>query len=364
MAECVISRATVIPEEVLNPINPVQGYCIYVAKVQDSSGKPIANLNVQCKDGSQTFNYATNEKGKVRFSTNSGSVNIYINNVLSNGVILVDQDRINANKQAAPVGTVINANFKLNYVNNTIIKTNNVFQFRDTSLVDMWLCGGGGGGGSALKYDDSTYGNQHTYGGGGGGGAIRSFNNILVTVGEKYPAYAGGGGSAGKYIDDYNSGSNGSSGGTTSFLNKSAIGGGGGRYATESYEFKINASHGGTYVGRAGKGGEGTGGDGSGSIPNTTNSRGLAEYKKATNSSFLSIGGGGGASGYDRYNIRSESEVTLYKPYGSFHWESKSNSNRYTHNAGYGGGGAGGNGNGLDNQVDEFYVILNYAKRM
>lgn len=236
MGEALLSRSTTIPEEVLDPIYPTPGICSILLTVKDSLNYPAVNMMVNCKDGPSWYNYITNEKGQVLFSTNSGSANISIINKLANGAIVLDQKEMSIDI-AAPTSTVIRNTVTLTgYADSEEINfttpgsdyhvpyfiNGGQYTFLVSSKIDLFLGGGGGGGGASGR---STTGGT---GGGAGGAILRT--NVPVNKGEVYTGYLGSGGAAGRQNYDFTVNEPAGSGGTTSFMSYSAAGGAGGTY--------------------------------------------------------------------------------------------------------------------------------------
>ena len=234
MGEALISRSTTIPDEILNPIDPVAGYCVLVVKVKDADNRPITNLKITCNAAGQLLNYVTNERGATLFTINSGTANVFLNNYLNNGVRVCDYNSRWENDIAAPIGTVQNKNFILDKstFGRIISNSNCTFISANNVILNMSGGGGGGGGGSGWgRYGQAT----------GGAGGRGYTNNISVEINKNYVyrAIVGAGGAAGGGLgwgsgvsdDEVGSpliGRTGNSGGTTSFINISAAGGGGG----------------------------------------------------------------------------------------------------------------------------------------
>ena len=80
MAEAIMVRSTVIPDEVLHPIYPLDGYHKILVTYRTDKGGVVQGYNISCNDGSSTYTYSTNEQGQVLFTCNSGAANIFINN--------------------------------------------------------------------------------------------------------------------------------------------------------------------------------------------------------------------------------------------------------------------------------------------
>ena len=194
MGEALISRATVIPEELLDPIYPVAGACVLSVKIVDSLNNPIENVPVTCKDGSYSYTYNTNNKGMTRFTTNSGQPSIFLNNNLSNSARILDHSSYWYNNIEGPIGSVVNKTFNMPYLSGLSISggigsgteiNKNIFYgiFLATNYVSGNLRGGGGGGGGGIgAWLYSQHGNEigGANGGNGGRGNQVIFNNIPV----------------------------------------------------------------------------------------------------------------------------------------------------------------------------------------
>lgn len=348
MGEAIISRATLIPDEVLNPINPVPGYCVLVLTVKDSSGEIVPNASIKCTDGSASYTYNTNEKGKVRFTTNSGQVNILMYNKLTNNIYMADQANTYINSIEAPIGLVQNIEAKYNRLNSTIMfypSSNGKYKFMDTDYVTMDIAsGGGGGGGCGYCWADNPDGGPSYIGfgcggGGGGGGIIRSINaDVLKT--EIYPLFVSSGGIGGSGIrNNYGgaaSGSNGGSAGVSSFLNYSVNGGGGGGGGYGDY-YGDN---------RPGKAGTSPSGGGKGGIGRSSYNRANSGRVNGTNGSKGNNNYGGGGAGGGGNGGGSSAGYTYYEfggnP-GGGGWKYTGSSYTYSMDGSTGGGGAGGN---------------------
>lgn len=266
MGEALISRSTTIPEEILNPINPVNGYCVMVIKVKDYDNRPISGLKVTCTAGSQNLTYNTNEKGAVMFTINNGIANVFLNNYLNNNTRICDYGTRWENNVEAPVGTVQNINYQLTRLNNTnlIYWDNYNYIFWSAKAVNLQLSGSGGGAGGGLLIKSSSglriY--HEKFGGTGGRGYLNSQNNVSVLKGTEYQLSIGNAGSGAvssevrddswySYMGTYNA-PNGASGGTSYFLGYSANGGKGGGGA-----YTISGT---SYAGISGAGGSGASG--------------------------------------------------------------------------------------------------------
>ena len=256
-----MSRSTLIPDEVLNPINPVNGYCVLVVRVKDFNNNPINGLRITCDAGGNSYTYNTNEKGATLFTINSLSANIFLNNYLNNGVRICDYSYAWKNNIEAPIGTVQNLNYQLSRLTRTTLYPNDDgrYIFRDANSVNINISGGGGGGGGGV-YIYGMYIDQYANGGNGGNGYNKIVNNIRVSKDTSYGAYIGSGGRGGmtdKAQQDYAwilydcRGGTGGTGGSTSFLGYSAAGGTGGTgaYGIEG-EYDV-------YPGNNGTGGSG-----------------------------------------------------------------------------------------------------------
>lgn len=243
MGECIISRAAMIPEEILNPITPIPGSCILNYKVVDSDNHPISGMPVTCVDGNYTYKYNTNEKGIVRFTTNSGQCNITFSNTLNNGVLVLDHATLISNMEEAPVGSVVNKTFSLNYVSSVDLKNSGKAIFLSTNFININLAGGGGGGGGAVNgmmWDgDGDWHYVYANGGAGGTGAGNKVNDISVAKNQIYNFAYGSAGRGGSYAtadDRAVWAGGGTSGGTSYFGSYSAVGGGGGGAAYTVFE--------------------------------------------------------------------------------------------------------------------------------
>lgn len=258
MGEALISRSTLIPDEVLNPIYPTTGYCTLVVTVLDRENKPFPNIMTQCNANGTLLNYSTNDKGKVKFVINSGIANISIlNRINDNGqeCLLGDYLNIIHRNIAAPIGDVVNINLQANtsrpsWLNIDIWYDNVIFW--DAKRVDGILQGAGGGGGGATWI--APYLDAYAMGGNGGNGYKIEFNNFHVDRFNKYKAYTGYGGfggtaCSGNYLEyKAHKANNGSTGATTRFANYSAPGGAGGQggivQLTQSERICTNGSDG------------------------------------------------------------------------------------------------------------------------
>ena len=273
MGEAILTRTTTIPDEILNPINPVPGACILNFKVVDSDNKPVGGMPVTCKDGSLTYTYNTNDTGIVRFTTNSGQCNLTFSNTLNNKVRVLDHALHTHNMYEAPVGTVVNDTIKLNYLSSATIdsgQSGNAI-FLTSKFADLNLGAGGGGGGGAVNGQlrwgsDEGWESVHLSGGGGGRGQGTHHNNIAVEINHVYSYYSGKGGKGGSWAmsTEYatTSGGTGGTGGSSYFGSYSCIGGGGGTGGKARWESwnasKQNGSPGASYTGGGYGGSAGT----------------------------------------------------------------------------------------------------------
>ena len=187
-------------------------YCSILATVKDSSGKPISNIPVNCRDGSRWYNYTTNDLGMVLFLCNSGSANITTyNRSVVGGYYIFDQIAPATVNVDAVVGTKQQVNLNFNYRGGTIFIENNMsgnWKFFCTNNVFVQMVGAGGGG---------------SYNCGGGGGAYNEAN-ISIDKNTLYPPFIVGRRAA--YSN--NRYKNGNTGGTTSAMGIYAVGGTGG----------------------------------------------------------------------------------------------------------------------------------------
>lgn len=328
MGEAFITRQTKIPEEVLNPIYPVEGRHVIVATVKTDLGTIMQNYPVSCKDGSNTYTYKTNESGQVKFSCASGAANIFINNIVD-GKQYVDFKSAWKNIDA-PVGGTSRVNIAINRQTEftEFLSNSNFTVIENRNISSIIVVGGGGGGSSGITYEysgDSDY--WWWAGAGGGGGYFNWYNNPSVQLirNNIYQFQTGIGGAAGG-MD-----TNGSTGGTSVIknMNMSAIGGGGGTcYAGSRW---TNYSIGGT-------GGTGNGGYG-GKV-----SRPYSDTIPGNNgesSPLAFAGGGGGAGGYG-YNPGGGYGGTPYGGTGGIYSTGKSDPKRDSTAGTRGGGGGGG----------------------
>ena len=328
MGEAVITRQTKIPEEVLNPIYPVEGRHVIVATVKTDLGTIMQNYPVSCEDGSNSYTYKTNESGQVKFSCASGAANIFINNIVD-GKQYVDFKSAWKNIDA-PVGGTSRVNIAISRQTEftEFLSNSNFTVIEDRAISSIIIVGGGGGGSSGITYDysgDSDY--WWWAGAGGGGGYFNWYNNPSVQLirNNIYQFQTGIGGAAGG-MD-----TNGSTGGTSVIknMNMSAIGGGGGTcYAGSRW---TNYSIGGT-------GGTGNGGYG-GKV-----SRPYSDTIPGNNgepSPLAFAGGGGGAGGYG-YNPGGGYGGTPYGGTGGIYSPRTSDPKRNSTSGTRGGGGGGG----------------------
>ena len=298
MGEALISRASSFSADDI--VVPIPGYHQIIATLLSNSGTPMQNMSLNCLDGSVWYNYTTNERGKVKFVTNSGSANISFSNVFPNGARCIDLESAIVNIDA-PVGSVTNLNIQLNKVSQVRYNagSNGSYVFLDTNHINLELgAGGGGGGGGWRRY--SSYDNVTDTGGGGGGGEYKVLNNLLVNIGQSYPMYIGYGGSGGGAgATNGHFGGSGGTGGTTSFLGYSVVGGtggGGGGSGKPNYSGPC-----GNYGVGANSGYFGNGAGYSQSAYTFVSNYNNSGTRTGFNSN-VSIWGGGGASGSDYYD--------------------------------------------------------------
>lgn len=204
MGEAMIARGNTSRKNPLDDVNVVAGYCSLLVRALDSTGKPIANLPVWCKDGNRNYNYNTNAGGYCIFQCNSGAANITAQNFsILDGYSILDQSPVSANYDA-PVGTKNIIEIKLNPINTnlTIAGTVNA-KFLAHDKLNRVVTIGGGASGLANRC-------------GGGGGAFNEALNVAIDRTIIYNIFIGAG--AG-----WNT--NGAAGGTTSAFGISSVGG-------------------------------------------------------------------------------------------------------------------------------------------
>lgn len=338
MAEAIITRSTLIPEDVLNPIYPVEGRHVILATLRTDKGSIVQDYEINCTDGSAVYNYKTDMNGQVKFSCNSGSANIYVSNVF-NGVQYIDFPCFWTNV-SAPVGDTSRLNINLPQQKFTEFITNKNFKVMENRTAsDIILVGGGGGGGSGY-YDGDVYG----FGGGGGGGCINVYTdeafNTKFIKNNIYRFYVGSGGSGG-YTRNIVSRNNGNSGGTSYIenMNMSASGGSGGKYSVFGNYTKYGLNNG--YYGAGGIGELGNGGIGMWSRDSydCTHEASIGE-----DSSVNFAGGGGGGGARYTSNTSNIYKTDGGKPYGGKGalFTSRINWSTYSASSGSRGGGGGG----------------------
>ena len=268
MAEAIVSRYTHIPEDVMDPIPVTPSTHGIKVTLKDPEGMAMVDWPINCKDGSNWYNYKTNEKGQTIFSITSGAANISINNYNGQYQIL-DFNAKNINVDA-PIGMTTRLNVQLDHGANFYdFERSKLFEFRYQRTGNIAIVGGGGGGGGGDS-TGSDDGSIETLGAGGGAGYMNTYNDQALSGQYNFIVGAGGaGGQRGNY---------GGAGGTSYIVNTSyrANGGGGGE---------------GGWTGRfsGGKGGLGNGGNG-------------GEYDTNYNGgkSPVNFAGGGGAGGSSR----------------------------------------------------------------
>ena len=301
MAEAIVSRYTRLPEDVIDPIPVTPSTHGIKVTLKDPEGKAMVDWPINCKDGSNWYNYKTNEKGQTIFSITSGAANISINNYNGQYQIL-DMSSKNINVDA-PIGMTTRLNVQLDrgpvFHEFTSSK---LFELRYERNTNITIVGGGGGGARGESSQDEDHDWSYYYGGGGGAGYMNNYTKNMKGV---YNFVVGDGGAGGKRDSGGGLiyGDAGNSGGTSYIVNTDirANGGGGG------------VLQGG---GRA-KGGLGDGG----SSDHQSGSNG-------GNSPVSFAGGGGGSTGYNGGS-----------PYGGN--GSKDNGSGSSGSRGSGGGGGG-----------------------
>lgn len=234
MGESILTRASGTAGTIV-PVIP--GYHVVLVTLKDSTGTPIPGMRVNCKDGTQYFDYLTNEKGKTMFSTNSGSINLYAPTVFPNNTIIIDHKPVYKNMIDCPVGLSSSIELKMQGYNdgeNIVFSQSGTLKssqppyfvqnanyiFLSTSRVDLGVGGGGGGGGSGGYWDNDAYG-------GGSGGELRTQYGIGISKGYIYSGWLGDGGFGG-WMPSMEVQYTGQSGDSSTFLGLSAIGGSGG----------------------------------------------------------------------------------------------------------------------------------------
>lgn len=220
MGECIITRAAGEAEAAL-PISP--GYHTIGVTLKGPDGKAMVNWPIICNDGTQSYNYKTNEKGQTIFMVNSGAGNIFVNNSID-GYLIKDMDSPGWTNIDAPVGlsTRVNINFNFNGTSFFEFTSNTSFGFYYAKNISNLILVGGGGGGGWSYGSSSSY---SEYAGGGGAGYLNQYNDIYFDSNSRFKFIAGSGGIGG----DENS-ANGGSGGTSYIVGTSysAVGGSGG----------------------------------------------------------------------------------------------------------------------------------------
>lgn len=204
MGEAMIARGSTSRKNPLDDVNVVAGYCSLLVRAVDSTGKPIANLPVWCKDGTRNYNYNTNAGGYCIFQCNSGAANITAQNFsLMDKYNILDQSPVSANYDA-PVGTKNMIEMKLKPINSniTVAGTLNA-KFLAHNKLNRVVTIGGGASGLLNRC-------------GGGGGAFNEVLNVAIDRTVVYNIFIGAG--AGRNT-------NGASGGTTTAFGISSVGG-------------------------------------------------------------------------------------------------------------------------------------------
>lgn len=297
MAEAVLTRSTTIPEEVLNPIYPVNGYHVILVTVRTNERSIVQGYPVRCTDGLTNYDYYTNDKGQVKFSCNSGSANIFINNIC-NGITYIDFHPSWTNV-GAPIGDVSRINIVLNNQPiSELLSSCSFSTIEDRTINTVYIVGGGGGGGSGGEYDVSDGSWKGCGGGGGGAGYMNNYYNKKFIRNNTYKFISGAGGHGGYAPVDYSLGNNGNSGGTSYIenMNISAIGGQGGKHYIGS---KLTNAKGGL-------------GNGSIATPAEMRDQDSNKFNNGANSPVTFAGGGGGSG------VRSRNGITTIggTPYG------------------------------------------------
>lgn len=321
MAEAIVSRYTRLPEDVIDPIPVTPSTHGIKVTLKDPEGMAMVDWPINCKDGSNWYNYKTNDKGQTIFSITSGAANISINNY-NGSYQLLDFNAKNINVDA-PIGMTTRLNVQLDQGANFYEFTRSkLFGFRYQRTGNIVIVGGGGGGGAGGitgSDDDDIY----AVGAGGGAGYLSTYNDQSLSG--LYNFIVGTGGAGGRRE------SSGSSGGTSYIVNTSysANGGAGGEggwtgrfnggkgglgKGGDGGEYATNYNGGNSSVNFAGGGGaggssSGKGGSPYGANPNTSGQQGLSGSRGGggSGSGALSYGssytGGRGGSGLLRINI-------------------------------------------------------------
>lgn len=207
MGEAIIARGQTAAKNVLDDVPVVGTHASILTRVIDNRGKPIANLNIRCKDGTRWYNYTTNETGYALFKCNSGAANINaMNYATDNSYIIVDHVPTVINLDS-PVGTknlvtiklkkrdfngnaYQNMNNRAYFINTNSSKYggNRDIKFLDTNYVDIYLVGGG----SVGCNDSFQFVNENSrisVGWGGGGGALNVVKDFAIEINTIYNDY-------------------------------------------------------------------------------------------------------------------------------------------------------------------------------
>ena len=224
MAEALLGRGIPkIPEDVLDPIPVTSTTHGIKVTLKDPGGKIMANYPIQCKDGTATYNYTTNEKGQTIFSVNSGAANIFVNNYNGSYQILdISSKWTNID---APVGMTTRVNINLSNLTNTSYNftTNKLFEIYFKRNCNLYIVGGGGGGTTCWDWSSGKWN-------GGGAGYMNTYTNQSLQG--QYNFIRGIGGNGSWYNMNNSSQCRDSGNGGTSYIVETdyyAIGGGSGK---------------------------------------------------------------------------------------------------------------------------------------
>lgn len=230
MGEAMLTRAGGAGGSSEPAIPVLPGYHSILVTLRDYQGGLVKNYGISCKDGAQTYNYTTNEKGQSLFTTNSGKANFTILNNYG-GVRFLDFDTTLVNKDA-PLGQTSKLEIKLNKAKTTFVTASGNYKFfLAQNNLNTTLCGGGGGGGGGDWYKTDDGDNSPENGGRGGSGYLTNFKgsfdgnmNYYISIG------SGGRGGRADWQIGKSHAENGTSGGSTTMngTGKSAAGGSGG----------------------------------------------------------------------------------------------------------------------------------------
>ena len=246
MGEALISRTGNGESETSIPVLP--DYHTLIVTLRDYDNAIIPNYTINCKDGTSWYNYTTNDKGQVMFTTNSGSANITVYNNLT-GVRYLDFVNTIFNVDC-PLGQYSKHNIVLTGQNGPINLTNGNYMFLKPKTCTINVCGGGGGGGGGGgdDYEGQT----------GGNGYVTNVTDNFESN-NQFRVIIGSGGRMGyalRWEDSTHSGYGGT-GGTTSIRNYSANGGSGGNFYIQYMGTPDRPANGGPGFGSYGRGGSG-----------------------------------------------------------------------------------------------------------